>query len=357
MCSKLNNTIVILKIIRLLIPFVFLLIGSVILFDKKKFASKEKYDKYENKYLILVIAVMLFIVLSSIAIFVLTPSGGMSCDGMFIDIGSKYFNRLVHYCHVAQTLLIPIYGVFILYIILSSLSKKLEGKKDVFLSKLLEVLFVILAFVLFSVLARGIEEKDRKATNTDYNNPNWSTAWKPIMYIYPEEELDLTITFDKDVNLIHTYPKYENEWNIHVSSNGNIYDYKTDRNYYALYWDEKDYQEENFKDGFVVKGKDISKFFEEKLEILGFNEREVNEFIIYWMPKMEDNEYNLIRFRTTEEINKNMPIHFSVEPDTLIRVIMDYKKLDEYIEVEEQQLTKVERKGFTIVEWGGRELD
>ena len=49
MCSKLNNTIVILKVLRLLIPFVFLLIGSVILFDKKKFASKEKYDKYENK--------------------------------------------------------------------------------------------------------------------------------------------------------------------------------------------------------------------------------------------------------------------------------------------------------------------
>ena len=32
---------------------------------------------------------------------------------------------------------------------------------------------------------------------------------------------------------------------------------------------------------------------------------------------------------------------------------MDFKGLDEPIKVKEQQLTKVERNGFTIVEWGG----
>ena len=183
-----------------------------------------------------------------------------------------------------------------------------------------------------------------------------ATAWKPIMYIYPKEEIDLNIDFINAEKLMHTYPKYKGSWNIHVDIQGNIYDYETKRNYYALYWDEIDYSRENFDEGFVVEGKNISKFFEEKLEILGFNEREINEFIIYWMPKMEDNKYNLIKFRTTDEINENMPIEFSKNPDTLIRVIMDYKKLDEKIEIKEQKLEKVVRKGFTVVEWGGREL-
>ena len=51
-----------------------------------------------------------------------------------------------------------------------------------------------------------------------------------------------------------------------------------------------------------------------------------------------------------------MPLELSVEPDTLIRVLMQYKPLDEYIEVKEQKLTTTERNGFTVVEWGGAEI-
>ena len=71
---------------------------------------------------------------------------------------------------------------------------------------------------------------------------------------------------------------------------------------------------------------------------------------------MEENKYNYIRFRQTEEVNNFMPLEVSEKPDTLIRVIMDFKGLDEKIEVREQQLTKTERKGFVVVEWGGRKI-
>ena len=57
-----------------------------------------------------------------------------------------------------------------------------------------------------------------------------------------------------------------------------------------------------------------------------------------------------------EEINANMPLNFSVEPDTLIRVLMTYKGLDKPIDIKEQTLEKVERKGFVVVEWGGTEI-
>ena len=35
---------------------------------------------------------------------------------------------------------------------------------------------------------------------------------------------------------------------------------------------------------------------------------------------------------------------------------MTYKGLSEPINVKEQQLEKVERKGYTVVEWGGTEI-
>ena len=109
-------------------------------------------------------------------------------------------------------------------------------------------------------------------------------------------------------------------------------------------------------EGFVVKGEQTATFLENKLSYLGLNDKEINEFVVYWLNKMENNNYNFIRFRTLKEINEYMPLEFSETPDTLIRVIMDFKPLNEKINVKEQILEKVERKGFTIVEWGGREI-
>ncbi len=190
-----------------------------------------------------------------------------------------------------------------------------------------------------------------KEVSREECDPNIS--YKPIIYIYPETDMDLTITLGNKDALLYTYPKYNNSWNIHVTTDGNIYDYQTNRNYYALYWEATDNYKLDMSTGFVVKGTDTVKFLEEKLAILGLNDYEINEFIIYWIDKLENNNYNFISFRSLEEINNSMPLNISQTPDTLIRVMMDYKPLDNYIEVKEQELNKVERKGYTVVEWGG----
>ena len=51
-----------------------------------------------------------------------------------------------------------------------------------------------------------------------------------------------------------------------------------------------------------------------------------------------------------------MLLEFSVEPDSIIRVLMQFKPLEEYIEISEQKLTTPERNGFVVVEWGGTEI-
>lgn len=182
------------------------------------------------------------------------------------------------------------------------------------------------------------------------------TIDKPMIYIYPTNDIDLKIKLINDDKLTHTYPKYVNEWNVHVTKDSTIFDYKTKRDYYALYWEGIDNSIIDMNEGFVVKGKQTSIFLENKLSYLGLNDREINEFIVYWISKMENNNYNFIRFRTLKEINEYMPLEFSEKPDTLIRVIMDFKPLNKKINVKEQKLEKMQRKGFTIVEWGGREI-
>ena len=184
-------------------------------------------------------------------------------------------------------------------------------------------------------------------------------AYKPIIYLYPENEIQLNVKLGYPELATCLYPEYDlkSGWNVLAKTNGDLIDLNTNRNLYALYYESKNKKEYNVTDeGFVVSREDTVKFLEEKLEILGLNDREAEEFIIYWLPKLQENEYNYIRFASMDEINENMPLEFSQQPDTLIRILMTYKGLNTPIQVKEQNLEKIERKGFTAVEWGGSEI-
>ena len=185
-----------------------------------------------------------------------------------------------------------------------------------------------------------------------------SLAAKPVIYIYPEVETTVQVSVGYPEKLSCVYPKYEAEegWEVIAKPNGDLVDTKTGRNLYCLYWEGNQKQSYKFKDGFVVAGEDSAKFLEEKLAILGLNEREANEFIIYWLPKLEANKYNLIRFETVEEIEEYMPLNIEPKPDTVIRIVMDFKGLNRPIEIEEQKLETPVRAGYTVVEWGGSEF-
>ena len=180
---------------------------------------------------------------------------------------------------------------------------------------------------------------------------------KPIIYIYPTKTIDVNIKLGEKENLSCTYPRNYNGWNVTANPDGTLIDNYTGRKLYALYWEGRNLVKDiNMNEGFCIKGEDTIKFLEEKLEILGLNEREAEEFIIYWLPKMENNKYNYIRFETIEEQNIAMPLDINPKPDTLIRIMMDWKGLENRIEVKEQILTHAKREGYTVVEWGGSEL-
>ncbi len=184
-----------------------------------------------------------------------------------------------------------------------------------------------------------------------------NTSDKPIIYLYPEQEQLVEVKLLKEQNITVSYPKYNNSWQVIAKPNGDLKDIKTNRNLYGLYYEAKNNESKiNLEEGFCVKKENIVSFLEEKLSILGLNEREANEFIIYWLPRLEKNEYNYIRFASISEINKIMPLEVSPQPDTIIRVLMEFKGLNKEIKVKGQELSKVNRNGFVLVEWGGTEL-
>ena len=183
-----------------------------------------------------------------------------------------------------------------------------------------------------------------------------SQEWKPIIYVYPQEEMKVTVVASNPEKFTVTYPKYQNNWEVTAMPDGTLTD-KDGKKYYALYWEGINTTKNKVKeDGFIVEGKNVAFFLEKKLKVLGLNYKEANEFIMYWLPKLEQNKYNYIRFQTMEEINENMNLEITPKPETLIRVRMEYKPLNKKITVKEQKLEKRERKGYTVVEWGVTEI-
>jgi len=185
-------------------------------------------------------------------------------------------------------------------------------------------------------------------------NENPATG-KPVIYLYPEKETEVSVKLDFDGKLTYTYPALGSGWKVLAKPDGTLKNLADGSTHYYLFWEGTARPEWTYEKGFVVKGSETESFLRENLEKMGLTPREYNDFITYWVPKMQENEYNLISF-SGEEYSEIAKLTVDPKPDTVIRIHMMWKALDEPMEIEPQVLPTYERKGFTLVEWGGTEL-
>ncbi|MBO7406688.1 MAG: hypothetical protein J6V14_03575 [Clostridia bacterium] len=177
---------------------------------------------------------------------------------------------------------------------------------------------------------------------------------KPIIYLYPEADTVCSVALEFDGKLTCTYPEYGTDgWQDFVARPDGTLVFPDGNEYYALYWEGTgNYDWLDLSSGFCVKGADTARFLAETLPQLGLSAREANEFIIYWLPILQANPYNLISFQTATYAD-NVKLTVSPEPDTVIRVLMAYMPLEHEVNIDPQVFNAPERTGFTVVEWGG----
>ena len=206
----------------------------------------------------------------------------------------------------------------------------------------------VLALLCVTMLTACWGDEDYPST------PDLVEPAKPVIYLYPEVETEVTVELDFNGRLTSVYPAYENGWTVIAQPDGTLTD-ASGREYYCLFWEGETTVEYDLSAGFCVAGADTAAFLEDALRQLGLTDQEANEFIIYWLPRMEVNNYNLISFQQ-ELYTDNAVLTIDPAPDSLLRVFMAWKGLDKPVEVEPQELDDFERVGFTVVEWGGAEI-
>ncbi len=205
---------------------------------------------------------------------------------------------------------------------------------------------------------------------------------KPVIYLYPQEDTKINLKFQAPIYLTKQIPKYRDEWNVLASPNGDIVDLlkqKDDCNkidfsqkgseyakssceknvYPYIYWagDVMSINYPNIQEGWVVEKENLEKFLNNKLFLMGFNQQEKNDFLEYWGPelKSKDSPYYRISFFQTQDVNTMFPLRVTPQPDSILRMFMDYSLLDQKPQdlPKPQKLQKFTREGFALIEWGG----
>ena len=199
-----------------------------------------------------------------------------------------------------------------------------------------------------------------------YDDSNYSESnafGKPVIYLYPEQKQEISVQLDYKGKLFATYPDYNKEikgWEVTAFPNGDLISHADKKEYSYLFWE--GYSENkidwDLSTGFVVKGSDTKKFLQKKLSKMGLTPREYNEFIVYWFPKMQNNKYNIIHF-AEKQYTDTAPLKITPKPDSLLRIFMVFKGINSENDVKEimpQKTKSFKRKGFSVVEWGGTEV-
>lgn len=250
---------------------------------------------------------------------------------------------------------LPIPGAYI-----KNLNSKAETQADfdgkfsieVKLNDILEI-----SFLEFKSHKIKIENKENLVVNL--KSDQHIILEKPVIYLYPTEKTAIDIKLDVKGKLLTTFPKYDKNWEVIAEPNGQIFDKKTNRYYSSLFWDGTiDFSEDHYQydEGFVVPKEKLTEFFIEKLERIGLNNQETNDFIQYWLPILERNKYNFIHFLINEKCSEIATLNVNPKPETSIRIYMEFYGLENFKNINEQQLPKTNRRGFTLVEWGGSDV-
>ena len=181
---------------------------------------------------------------------------------------------------------------------------------------------------------------------------------KPVIYLYPEIEMDVEVHVQPTGKMVFTYPPLIDSWKVHAKPNGELI--VDDKSYNYLFWES---EQENFaidwKEGFSIPSSDVVSFLETQLTAFGLTTKEQADFITFWAPQMVQHPGCYVHFVLNEDCDQFAQLNISPTPDLIARLYMIWHPIDnihDFDYLRPQNIQSINRLGFTVLEWGGAEV-
>lgn len=184
--------------------------------------------------------------------------------------------------------------------------------------------------------------------NSEYSPQ--SECGKPVIYLYPEKTINVVVKVGAQIT--KSEPAYQGSWQATAEPSGKLT--VAGKTYPYLFWEGLGYGlYPEVKSGTIVPLADVQKTVEKQLSYIGLNQKEIGDFLEFWMPKMPASNYVRLTWLQNKQMDQLAPISVIPAPQSTIRVFLEFSGLDSKIALPKQDLIKMNRAGYTLVEWGG----
>lgn len=175
-------------------------------------------------------------------------------------------------------------------------------------------------------------------------------AYKPNIYICPSETLSLSVEifFPNGGEVLESIPNYKYSWEITVTPDGKI-----DNTYEYLFYECKmpDIAQKEY--GWVIEASNLQDFFINNMKTSGFSQKEINDFIEYWIPILTEYKYYEIYPQYKSTLDEMVKINFSIQPNNFYRLFYFLKgRANDQVELLTPTIEKAKRENYYAVEWG-----
>lgn len=224
------------------------------------------------------------------------------------------------------------------------------------LSLVLELLLDVIRSGAFDGVFPSNEEYGDDPGSTRYKLPDGTNVLKPNIYIYSQEEREVTVAFDQPELLTVTIPEYQDSWKVTADAEGRLTDASGGAYDFLFYESISEAFLFETEEGWRVPADGRKECFETILFDLGFQENETADFTEFWTEKLDPDTDYLMYPQGTERVDLAMPVTITEEPECLERIWFVFTE-DGGRSVEEPAGYELTRGGegcrYYVLEWGG----
>lgn len=224
------------------------------------------------------------------------------------------------------------------------------------LSLVLELLLDVIRSGAFDGVFPSNEEYGDDPGSTRYKLPDGTNVLKPNIYIYSQEEREVTVAFDQPELLTVTIPEYQDSWKVTADAEGRLTDASGGAYDFLFYESISEAFLFETEEGWRVPADGRKECFETILFDLGFQENETADFTEFWTEKLDPDTDCLMYPQGTERVDLAMPVTITEEPECLERIWFVFTE-DDGRSVEEPAGYELTRGGegcrYYVLEWGG----
>lgn len=182
---------------------------------------------------------------------------------------------------------------------------------------------------------------------------------KPVIYLYPKIRSEVKVQVEVAGDMIASYPKPGPDgWRVTAEPDGTLLDTSNGRRHRYLFWEATSAEWTiDPARAHSVAAEEAPSFLERACGRFALTDQECGDFITYWLPALERNGHSLVEFVAPERYARYARMRVEPTPDTTIRLFMLFRRSEPGVQVGAPELPQQSRRGFTVIEWGGADLD